>query len=444
MTYGRFFRPEIETAAPEVIRRLQEEKLRRQLQYVYANSPFYQRKFAAAGLKPEDIRTIEDLRYLPFTEKDELRQSQVAHPPLGDYAAVPMKRVVRIVASSGTTGRPSYIGVTEADRRVWLETVSRVCWSQGVRPDSVAVVGFRLGMFVGGLPLQQAIEHIGATCIPIGTGESYRLVEAIREFGADTLFVTPSYAIYLAEYVRKQFGLEPRSLGLRRIHVGGEPGGGIPHVRHRLEEEWGAMVTEGIGNADVLPIYAAECEEQKGMHFLAPDFLILEVIDPETGTPLSLDQPEVRGELVFTHVEREGMPLVRFRTRDHVVVWTGSCPCGRTGVRIRCVGRTDDMLIVRGVNVWPSAVRDVIMSQRPATTGEIQILLTEPGPQVTPPLRVQVEHGEGVPDLEQLKEHLERLLRERLMVQAAVELVPPGTLPRYEMKAQLIRRLYKA
>jgi len=443
MTYPRYFNARIETMPHKQIQELQERKLRKQLAYNYQNSAFYRQKFNEVGVRPEDIRTIEDLAKLPFTTKEELRDSQLEHPPLGRHAAVPMSRVVRIHASSGTTGRPSYVGITKHDRDIWIESVARVYWSEGVRPDSVVVMGFGMSFFVGGLPLHNSIEEIGATFIPVGTGASDRLVTSIQNLGATQLTCTPSYAIYLAEYMRNKFHVEPSTLGIRRIQVGAEPGGGVPAVRRRIEEDWGAFVTEGIGNADVIPVYAADCDERNGMHFLAPDFAILEVIDPETGEPLPLDRPEVQGEMVFTHIDRECVPLVRFRTRDRVVLWTDPCVCGRTGMRLRCIGRTDDLLILRGVNVWPSAIKDVLMAMCPRTTGEVQIVLSQPGPRVDPPLHLKVEYGSDVEDLAELKREIETVMRDKLIFTANVELLPPETLPRYEMKSQLIRKAYE-
>jgi phenylacetate-CoA ligase len=432
----------METMDPGRLREIQEIKLRKQLEYVWERSPFYRRKLEAQGLAPWHVRTLKDLELLPFTTKDELRASQAAAPPLGDHAAVPLDRVIRIHASSGTTGRPSYVGITYRDWEIWREVVARVYWSEGVRPTSRVLMGFSIGFFVGGLPLHDAIEHIGAMFIPIGSGASERLVMAARDAGADLLTCTPSYAAYLADYVRTKLGMDPRELGLRRILCGAEPGGGVPAVRQRLEEAWGAVVTEGLGNADLLPVYAGECEERHGNHFLAGEFMLPELIDPETGETLRWED-DAQGELVVTHIERECVPLLRFRTRDHVVAWTAPCACGRPGVRLRCIGRTDDMLLLLGVNVFPSAIKDVVSSLRPRTTGEIEIQLRQPGPKVEPPLPIRVEHGGTVTDLVTLKREVEEVLRNRLVFQADVELVPPGTLPRYEMKAQLIRKLYQ-
>lgn len=442
MAFPRYWNERLETMGPDQLQEVQEVKLRKQLAYLWERSPFYQRKLKAAGLRPEHIRTLDDLKLLPFTTKDELRESQLAAPPLGEHACVSLDRVIRVHASSGTTGRPSYVGITYHDWEIWREVVARVYWAEGVRPTSRVAMGFGIGFFVGGIPLHDAIEHIGALFIPIGTGASERLITSIQDIRADILTCTPSYAAYLADYARTKLGLDPQGLGIRRILCGAEPGGGVPGVRERLGEEWGAVVTEGLGNADLTPVYAAECEERAGNHFLAGEYMLPEVIDPDTGEVLPWEDG-VQGELVCTHIDRECVPLVRFRTRDRVVAWSKPCPCGRTGVRLRCVGRTDDMLILLGVNVFPSAVKDVVSGLRPRTTGEVEILLEAPGPKVQPPLKIRVEHGPGVADLQALKREVEEQLRSKLIFQPAVELVPPGTLPRYEMKAKLIRKLYE-
>ena len=442
MPEATYWHREIETMPWEDVRDLQLEKLRRQLRYVATRSPFYARKFAEAAFDPARLRSLDDLRRAPFTTKEELRESQIATPPLGEYAAADLQDVIRIHSSSGTTGRPSYVGITRHDRDVWTETVSRVYYCEGVRREDVVVHGFGLGFFVGGLPLKDAIENIGATLIPIGTGASDRLVTAIRDLGGTVLTCTPSYATYLAEYVRERYHMAPSELGLRRILLGAEPGGGIPAVRERLAEEFGAFVTESLGNADLIPTYSANCEELDGNHFLAPDFMILELVDPDTGEPVEPGDG-TEGELVATHIDRECVPLVRFRVRDRVVENTSPCACGRSGPRFTCVGRTDDMLILAGVNVWPSAIKDVVTSLHPRTTGALQILLPSPPPRVEPPLQVQVEYGQEASDLDALKRELEGLIRDKLIARAEVELVPPDTLPRFEMKAQLIRKLYE-
>jgi phenylacetate-CoA ligase len=435
-----YWNRELETMPWPDVQSIQLDKLRRQLWYVAERSPFYLRKFKEAAFDPAKLRTLADLVHAPFTVKDELRESQATHPPLGEHAAAELIDVIRVHSSSGTTGRPSYVGLTRHDRDVWTETISRVYWCEGARPHDVFMHGMGLSFFSGGLPLKDALENIGATFVPIGTGASARLVTSCKDLGGTILTCTPSYASYLAEYVRENFGMDPRELGIRRVMLGAEPGGSIPSVRDRLAEQFGAIVTEGLGNADLIPVYAAVCDELDGNHFLAPDFLLLQVIDSETGEDLGWEDG-VEGELLATHIDRECVPLVRFRVGDRVVVRSARCACGRTGPRLTCVGRTDDMLIVAGVNVWPSAIKELVTSLYPRTTGALQILLDDPPPKVDPPLRLQVEYGNA--DDPALKGELERMIRDRLIVPASVELVPPETLPRYEMKAQLVRKLYE-
>ena len=441
MTHCPYWNPAVEKLSDADREAMQLEKLKAQLSSLQSRSPFYRRRFASAHFDPARIRRLADLQQLPFTTKQELRESQIAHPPLGEHAGLAMEHVIRIHSSSGTTGRPSYVGITARDRDSWTEVVSRAYYCEGVRRDDVVIHAFGLGFFVGGLPLKDGIENIGATFVPVGTGASERVVTSSRDLAGTVLTCTPSYADYLAEYVRDRFEMDPSDLGLRRILLGAEPGGAVPAVRDKIERDWGATVTESLGNADLLPVYAANCDELTGNHLLAPDHLFLELVDPDTGELLPWED-EAEGELVATHIDRDCVPLVRFRVHDRVVVSSSPCACGRTGPRITCQGRTDDMLIVSGVNVWPSAVKDVVMELHPRTTGALQILLPAPGPRVDPPLRLQVEYGSEEREPAALKAEIERRLRDKLVVRTDVELVPAETLPRFEMKAQLIRQLY--
>lgn len=434
--------PAIEAMGADELRALQESRLAQQLDYVFARSPFYQTKAASSGIKRQHIRSLTDLARFPFTMKEELRESQMASPPLGRHTVAELKDVIRIHSSTGTTGRPSLVGVTRHDADVWTRITARSFYTQGIRPTDIVIHGASLGLFVGGLPCKDAIEYIGATFVPVGTGASERLVAITKILGANALHCTPSYAMYLADYVRREVGIEPRTLGLKKIVCGAEPGVGIPAVRARMTEEWGAQITEGLGNADMAPIIFGECADQSGMHFNAQEHIYVEVIDPDSGEPQPIETG-VSGELVYTSLDRECVPLVRFRTRDRIRVLGTSCACGRTSFKLVCIGRTDDMLIVLGVNVFPSAVKDVVSSFYPKTTGEVQILLAEPGPSVKPPLKVTAEFGEGIIDIATLKQELEAKLRAVLSVSAVVELVARGTLPKFEMKGQLVRKVYE-
>ena len=437
----RFHNETIETMEPEVLGILQEEKLRKQIQYVCKKSKFYQRKFKEAGLVPEDIHSIEDLKKVPFTTKDELRESQEKDPPLGSHAAAIMKKIIRIHSSSGTTGNPSFIGITHYDQKVWTEITERSIYTWGIRPKDVIIHAIGLTLFVGGLPVKDAIEHLGATFVPIGTGASERVIFTAQLLRANVLHCTPSYAIYFSDYLRKK-NMDPKELGIRKIICGAEMGGGVPSIRKRIQEDYDCIVTEGMGNSDAAPIIFGECLEQAGMHFSGQEHILCELIDPDTGNVLEMKEG-AKGELVYTHLDRECCPLIRFRSRDHVEVWTERCACGRTSFRVRCFGRTDDMLTVLGVNVFPSAIRDVVGSLRPKTTGEIQVVLGKPGPAVTPPVHIEAEFSRGASNLEELKKEIEAQLNSRLNFRAAVNLVPEGSLPRFEMKAQLIKKLWE-
>ena len=317
-----YYNREIETMSADAVTAMQLKKLSSQLQYINAKAPFYTRKLAQAGAAPDDIRSLEDLAKLPFTEKSELRQSQADHPPLGSHVAAPMADIVRVHASSGTTGTPSYVGITKYDKQRWIECIARSYWAHGLRPDSVFAMGMSIGFFVGGLPLSNAVEEIGATFLPIGTGASDRLLTTIRSMSATALATTPSYALYLAEIAREKMNISTADLGVKHLMVGAEAGGGVPEVRARIEREWNAKCVESIGNADLITIHSAECEHQSGCHFMLPDYLIMEIIDPESGAVLPFDDPVLEGELVLTHIDRQCNPMLRFRTRDRVTVDT--------------------------------------------------------------------------------------------------------------------------
>ena len=409
--------------------------LRRQLEHVAVRSPFYAALFAGHDVGAPTLERLADLRRFPFTTKQMLRDSQAAAPPLGRHAAVPMSDVVRVHASTGTTGTPSWVGVTRADSDTWTSMIVAAVRTQGLTREDVVVHGAGLTLFVGGLPIRDAIETIGATMVPIGTGASEKAVLAMSALGVTTLHSTPSYARYLAEYIREKAGRDPREFGLTKLIVGGEPGGGEPAFRRHMEEEWGARVTAGLGNADMAPVIFSESPGDEGMRLTGGSHVLVELIDPESEEPVE-PEPGATGELVYSSLDRQCCPLIRFRTRDRVRV-TGLAADGAP--LIRCVGRTDDMLIVLGVNIFPTAVRDLVQSLRPRTSGVIQVVLDAPGPRVEPPLRVDAEWGAEPGDHAELRQRLEDTIKNRLSVSAQVTLVPPGSLERSQMKSDLTR-----
>ena len=456
MRSNEYLDRKIETATAKETAALQRGLLASQLDYLFARSEFYQEKFRAAGIRRKDFRALRDLTRFPFTTKEELRASQAAHPPLGRHIAADWHNVIRVHSSTGTTGKPSFVGITRRDAKVWTRLTARSFYTQGLRKTDVVVHASGLTLFVAGLTSKDAIESVGAVFVPLGTGASEKALTIIPLLRVNAMHCTPSYAAYFADFVRREAGMDPRELGLKKLFCGAEPGAGIPAVRAKLEQDWGARVTEGLGNADMAPIIFSECPEQSGMHFNGPDAVVVEIIDPQKNDPQKNDpqnsdpqageslplEAGVTGELVYTSLQRECVPLLRFRTRDRVQVLGTSCVCGRTGFKLRCVGRTDDMLIVLGVNVFPSAIKDVVSSFYPATTGEIQIVLDKPGPGVEPPLKVLAECCGEPAASAALKLAMERKIKATLSVSASVELVRGGTLPRYEMKGQLVKRTY--
>jgi phenylacetate-CoA ligase len=438
--YPSYWSSKQETLSAKEYRLVQEKAFLNELDYVWKNSAFYLQKFSETGLELNDIKGLDDLHKLPFTEKSELRDSQINHPPLGSHAAVPLENVLRVYSTSGTTGRPTYIGLTQHDIKIWRESASRALWTGGFRPTSI--VPLIVAPYLIADSYTDAIENIGATCLPTGVGATDRLIGAFQNIGANALLATSSFPMHFARSLKKR-GLEPKSLGLKIILAGGEPGASIPAIRHKVEETFGCIFLEMMGNGDMAGEIWSECRHKRGMHFIAQGIVHPELINPGTGEPLEIREG-TQGELIYTSLERECMPLIRFRTRDHVVVTQTACECGRTGFGIRCIGRTDDMLIVQGVNVYPSAVRDVVSSLVPDTTGAIEIQLNQQPPAGwEPPIHIKVEYGQETADLIQLKQKVEALIREKLIFRVDVELVAPNSLPKFEYKAKLVRKLYE-
>jgi len=430
----KYWNEKMETISADEFHRVQSDALLNQLVYVRGNSLFYQEKFSIEGIEIEEIESIDDLHKLPFTVKQELRDSLASKKPLGLHAGVDMKDVIRVYSTSGTTGNPTYIGLTQKDRLVWRESANRAMWACGMRPEHI--VPLPIGTFFIAASYGEAIENLGCTLIPVGVGATDRLMGAIYNLGANFILSTASFPFYLINYCEKR-GIDTASLGIKGFMVGGEPGGGIPELRKQVEDAFGAVVRETMGNGDMMGLMWGECEYKNGMHFVGADTCHTEVINPDTGAVLDI-QKGVKGELVYTSLNRECQPLIRFRTRDHVEVTQTKCECGRTGFCIKCIGRTDDMMIISGVNVYPSAIRDVIASMVPDTTGEILITVDGPLPSVKPPLKIKAEHGQDAGDLKGLKSKIESLLREKLIFSSIVTLVEPGTLPKYEYKAKLV------
>jgi phenylacetate-CoA ligase len=423
--------------APDVETRSWEEQLahddaayREQLAYLRERSPFYRDKLGAG-----DPGGLTDIAALPLTEKAELRATVTPEQPVGAHLCATKDEIARIYSTSGTTGTPSYIPLTAGDVENWITGSARSYAASGVEPGTRIVSTYNAGPFAAGAALA-SFERIGLCHIPVGTGNSERLIRAIELLRPEAAVLTPSYAAHLVEWAAAH-GFDLRGSSVERVLVAGEPGGGEPAFRARLEEGWGARVTEAMGIGDIGVSLWGECEAQDGMHLGARGFVHPELIDPATGAAVPLEDG-ASGELVLTHLRHRAAPLLRFRTRDHVVVRTGTCVCGRTGPRVRCIGRTDDMLIVRGVNVFPSAVREVVSTFAPAVSGHILVRPAAPGPKQDPPLPVSVELGDGARAPDGLGDAIRSRLRETLVVQTQVELVPFGALQRSEYKTKLV------
>ena len=407
---------------------LDDESYRIQLAYLLDRSAFYREKLGATGFSDR----LGDIAQLPLTEKAELRATVTPDDPIGAHLCADPSDIVRIYSTSGTTGAPSYIPLTAGDLDNWVVGSARSYAASGIAAGQRIVSTYNAGPFVAGAALA-AFDRIGLTHIPVGTGNTERLIRSVELLRPEAVVLTPSYAAYLAE------NYELRESSVERLLVAGEPGGGEPAFRAKLEEGWGAKVTEAMGIGDIGVSLWGECEEQDGMHLGARGFVHAELIDPETGEAREMDDGAT-GELVLTHLRHRAAPLLRFRTRDHVEVRTTPCPCGRTGPRIRCIGRTDDMLIIRGVNVFPSAIREVVSGFAPEVSGHILVKPQAAGVKQEPPLPVSVELSRQASADAALADSISKRLRDVLVVQTRVELVPWGSLRRSEYKSTLVER----
>jgi phenylacetate-CoA ligase len=430
--------PEVESRPwPEQLA-LDDASYRAQLAYLLERSAFYREKLASSGISSaDDVGRLEDVAKLPLTEKAELRATTTSENPIGAHLCADSSEIVRIYSTSGTTGTPSYVPLTASDLDDWVTGSARSYAASGIRAGQRIVSTYDAGPFVAGAALA-SFERIGLCHVPVGTGNTERLLTAIELLRPEAVVLTPSYAAHLVERAAER-GLDLVGTSVERVLVAGEPGGGEAAFRARLEEGWGAKVTEAMGIGDIGVSLWGECEEQDGMHLGARGFVHAELIDAATGAAHALEDG-ASGELVLTHLRHRAAPLLRFRTRDHVQVRTSACACGRTGPRVRCIGRTDDMLIVRGVNVFPSAIREVVGGFAPAVSGYVLVRPERPGVKQDPPLPVAVELARGTTADPALADEIRARLRDVLVVQTRVELVPWGSVQRSEYKSKLVER----
>ena len=429
--------PEIESAPWESQARFDAPLYLRQIEYLFERSRFYRGKLERAGFATHGaVGGLDAIEGVPLTEKDELRASRSAEEPIGAHLTARRDEIVRIYSTSGTTGTPSFIPLTAADLEVWVRTSARSYAASGIVNGERIVSTYNAGPFVAGAALG-AFDRLGLCHIPVGSGNTERLMTAIELLKPTVAVMTPSYALHLAEWASGR-GMDLQRSSVKRVLVAGEPGGGEPAMRAKLEAAWGASVTEAMGIGDISVSLWGECEQKQGMHFSGRGFVHIELIDPETGAAKPIADG-AEGELVLTHLVNRSAPLLRFRTRDHVRLNVGLCACGRASPRVRCIGRTDDMLIVRGVNVFPSAVREVVNEFQPAVAGVVVIRPRAKGIRQEPPLPVSVEITPGA-DVKGLQERIRGRLREKLLVTTEIELLPAGSLPRSEYKSKLVER----
>ena len=433
----RVWSPAVELADPSQEREVISARLPEQLAYVEATSPFYRALWAAAGVDVHDIRTVADLARLPFTEKDELRRSQDAAPPLGGTQGQSLDRITRIQCTGGTTGVPMRMGFTRADL-AWLDDVAaRAITCAGGVPGDLVLECMNYSMYVGGVTDHMGFEHAGLCVLPYGTGNSLRLLELVQAMATPwLLYSTPAYALRLAQ-VAREHGMEPRALRLAKGIFSGEGGLQVPGFRDLIEETWGCSAQDVYGLSET-GVMAAECQHRTGLHLITQGHFVTELIDPTSGAVVPCEDGAT-GELVFTNLGREASYLVRYRSHDLVQLHAAPCPCGRTGLRFSMIGRGDDMFIVRGVNVFPLGVQDVLYGLRPLVTGEFIIVL-DAAPPIDYEPRVVVETA-AEPSSE-LAERVAEAIRLRLNFSPAVELVPAESLPRAERKSQRLFRAY--
>jgi len=424
---------EFETMPREALEALQLKRLRSLVERVYATVPFYRKRLDEAGVTSDSIKTLDDLKKIPFTTKEDLRENY----PFSLFA-VPLKQVVRIHASSGTTGKPVVAGYTKRDLETWAELMARSLASAGTTKEDVVHNAYGYGLFTGGLGVHYGAEKIGATVIPMSGGNSRRQVMVLQDFGSTVITCTPSYALHLAE-VAEDMGVDPRSTKLRIGVLGAEPW--TEEMRREIESRWGINAIDIYGLSEVIgPGVSIECEEAKSGLHIFEDHFIPEIIDPDTQEVLPHGE---YGELVITTITKEAFPLLRYRTRDITRLIPEPCICGRTLIRMdRVKGRTDDMLIIRGVNVFPSQIEEIIVGTEGVEPHYMIIVDRDPKTRLDV-LEVQVEVSEKifsdeVRRLQQLAAKIEKEIKEFLGISATVKLVEPRTIQRSEGKAKRV------
>lgn len=435
---AEFLHPQVEQLSHRDLGHWQAKKWQQQRVYVAQHSAFYQHKL---GRSLAENLSLDDLQDLPLTDKEEIRQSQQADYPYGNYIACRPEEVVRLHRTSGTTGRALILANTKKDVAIIAQQGGRGMFASGLRPGDRVVHCLNYCLWTGGLTDHMILEASGATVIPFGVGNTTLLIETIGELGVTAISCTPSYPALLEKVLREEFDKSPRELRLRLALFGGEPGLDNPEFRQALEERWGfGARNANFGMSEVMSIMGSQCEHTTDLHYLSGDVVFPEILDPSSGQRLDIADGTT-GELVCTHLEKECQPLIRYRTRDVITV-TGAdqCTCGRTMFRFRVTGRTDDMFNVRGVNVFPTAVQQVMVGRSKLTSGHFRIHLHGSGPYDRIRIRAEVAHGLDPTQWQPAARELERAVRGSLGASAVVEMIPFESLPRTDGKTSLIER----
>ena len=410
---------EIEAAPWEETRRLSVAAWERQFRRIRESSPFYARKFREAGVGNSFV-SLADLSQLPFTTKQELKEALDEDPPFGSNLCVSADQVKRVYQTSGTSGVPSVLALTRGDTETWTIMGTRTYYATGIHEHSSVLTTFGAGPFVAG-HTHFVLLRIGARSVPVAPGDTERAIFGLRAGLADTLLATASFAQYLANRLEKTDERAPAQL--THVVTGGEPGGGIPAIRDHIQRVLGVTVTEVMGIGDIAPSLFGECPLQQGMHFCGSGHVWVELIDPETQEPIEIETGAV-GEMVYTTLTREAMPVVRFRGGDIARIEGTTCECGRTSFRQRVIGRRDDMFIVRGVNIYPSAILAVVGEFRPRVTGRARVVRKGPETSIEPPIPIEVEVAAAHALDQALVAEIENAIHSRLMFRSKVALVP--------------------
>jgi phenylacetate-CoA ligase len=441
MAVKRYWNEAIETMAPGARRRLEAERLRQQIAYNHRSSPFFAAKLEAGGLRPADIKDIEDLARIPFMEKKEIAASQADGTLLGVNQCAPLDSIIRIQATGGTTGQPMRIGLTARDIEDYCEMSDRALWAMNCRPGDIVFTCMNFSLYAGGVSDHQTFETLGATAIPYGVGQSERLLQMMAAMKDDVcLWATPSYAVRLAEIAR-EMRLDPGSVGIAKGFFSGEAGMQVPGYREKIEAIWGMTARDMYGTGE-LGLHSGECDELAGVHYGGTGYAVIELIDPDTGAALPFADG-AQGEAVYTSIHRQACPLQRMRSHDLMQVFTEPCACGRTSFRFKILGRSDDMFIVKGVNVFPLAIQATLMALRPRVTGEFQVWLDRQPPIDYPvPIKIEVARDLPADAHEALTREIAHRIQQAHNFTSAVSLVPEGTIAS-DKKTRRVLRLYR-